>query len=103
MPVKGEDKLSVDYYMRCISGSEAYSRDRYFQSSFFFCKGLNIDQVQVLEKYIIYHNSHTRISWRNEKATFKEKKIEIATEKMPGHDHEADHIFIGLPTDKCKL
>jgi len=44
-----------------------------------------------------------KYSWRNEKATFKEKKIEIATEKMPGHDHEADHIFIGLPTDKCKL
>ena len=42
-------------------------------------------------------------SWRNEKATFKEKKIEIATEKLPGHDHAADHIFVGLPEDKCKL
>ena len=94
----------MDYHIRCITGSEAYSGDRYFQSSFFFCKGLHIDQVQVLGliRYN-YHISHTVVSWRNEKATFKEKKIEIATEKMPGHDHEADHIFIGLPTDKCKL
>lgn len=44
-----------------------------------------------------------KYSWRNEKATFKEKKIEIATDKLPGHDHEADHIFVGLPEEKSKL
>jgi len=44
-----------------------------------------------------------KYSWRNEKATFKEKKIEIATDKLPGHDHAADHIFVGLPEEKQKL
>jgi len=44
-----------------------------------------------------------KYSWRNEKATFKEKKIEIATDKLIGDDHEADHMFVGLPESKCKL
>jgi len=44
-----------------------------------------------------------KYSWRNEKATFKEKKIEIATDKLIGDDHEADHMFVGLPDGKCKL
>ena len=53
------------------------------------------------EGFIVCNQLH--FSWRNEKATFKEKKIEIATDKLPGHDHEADHIFVGLPEEKSKL
>lgn len=44
-----------------------------------------------------------KYSWRNEKATFTEKNIEIKTDKLPGHDHAADHIFVGMPEGKQKL
>ena len=60
------------------------------------------------------------VSWRNEKATFTEKSVDIKTDKLPGerkifsvrpisnilcsgHDHAADHIFVGLPEGKQKL
>lgn len=44
-----------------------------------------------------------KYSWRNEKATFTEKNVEIKTDKLPGHDHAADHIFVGMPEGKQKL
>jgi len=44
-----------------------------------------------------------KYSWRNEKATFTEKLVEIKTEKLSGHDHAADHIFVGMPEGKQKI
>lgn len=44
-----------------------------------------------------------KYSWRNEKATFTEKTVDVKTDKLPGHDHAADHIFVGLPEGKQKL
>ena len=61
-----------------------------------------------------------KYSWRNEKATFTEKNVEIRTDKLPGtifppyhntacddvllgHNHAADHIFVGMPEGKQKL
>lgn len=44
-----------------------------------------------------------KYSWRNEKATFTEKTVEIKTEKLPGHDHAADYIFVGMPEGKQKI
>jgi len=46
-------------------------------------------------------STNIKYSWRNEKAVFKEKKIEMATEKA--EKHMADHMFVGLPEGKQKL
>jgi len=46
-------------------------------------------------------STNIKYSWRNEKATFKEKVIETATEKA--EKHMADHMFVGLPEGKQKL
>jgi len=41
-------------------------------------------------------STNIKYSWRNEKATFKEKVIEISGEKV--EKHMADHMFAGLPS-----
>lgn len=46
-------------------------------------------------------STNIKYSWRNEKATFKEKLIEPHTELV--EKHMADHIFVGLPEGKQKL
>jgi len=44
--------------------------------------------------------TNIKYSWRNEKATFKEKLVEIATEKV--ETHMADHLFVGAACEESK-
>ena len=85
-----------------LKGGQACGGDRYLKGSKQLCKGFNQHQVQVykiqktstistgryreenvdIQQRFIDLQDAPIFSWRNEKATFKEKVIEISGEKV---------------------
>lgn len=107
-PAPEEKKVEEAKLVTPVADTEHHSQDQKHRDKCTICQSKVVKPIvetDISRAASSFAKDATLIkySWRNEKATFTEKNVEIKTDKLPGHDHAADHIFVGMPEGKQKL